>query len=181
MIKFIFKKKVFYRIESKKRKNTQKEENIMFCSNCGKELPDNAAFCPECGAAQKTVPQEEAPQAAPQETPAEPIYSAPSQTPPQAAYQQPVYQQNQYQQNQPPYQQQAPYQPAAPVDSGSFGWAVLGFFFPIVGLILFLVWKDQKPLSSKKAGIGALVGAILSVVSTILFYVLIIGASMMMY
>ena len=147
----------------------------MFCSNCGKELTDNVAFCPECGAAQ-TAPQEEAPQAAPQDTPAEPIYSAPPQTPPQAAYQQPVYQQ-------PPYQQTAPPPNYAPpvVDSGSFGWAVLGFFFPIVGLILFLVWKDQKPLSSKKAGIGALVGAILSVVSTILFYVLIIGASMMMY
>ena len=180
MIKLIFKKKVFLSNQVDKTENTQKEENIMFCSNCGKELPDNAAFCPECGAAQ-SAPAEETPQAAPQEIPAEPIYSAPSQTPPQAAYQQPVYQQNQYQQNQPPYQQQAPYQPAAPVDSGSFGWAVLGFFFPIVGLILFLVWKDQKPLSSKKAGIGALVGVILSVVSTILFYVLIIGASMMMY
>ena len=105
----------------------------MFCSNCGKELTDNVAFCPECGAAQ-TAPQEEAPQAAPQDTPAEPIYSAPPQTPPQAAYQQPVYQQ-------PPYQQTAPPPNYAPpvVDSGSFGWAVLGFFFPIVGLILFLV------------------------------------------
>ena len=161
----------------------------MFCSNCGKELTDNVAFCPECGAAQKTVPQEEALQATPQETPAEPVYSAPQtppQTPPQTtyqqpSYQQPVYQQNQYQQNQPPYQQQVPYQPAAPVDNGSFGWAVLGFFFPIVGLILFLVWKDQKPLSSKKAGIGALVGVILSVVFYVLVYVLIFGAAMMMY
>lgn len=157
----------------------------MFCSNCGKELTDNAAFCPECGAAQ-TAPQEEAPQAAPQEIPTEPVYSAQPQTPPQTSYQQPsyqqpVYQQNQYQQNQPPYQQQAPYQPAAPVDSGSFGWAVLGFFFPIVGLILFLVWKDQKPLSSKKAGIGALVGVILSVVFYVLVYVVIFGAAMMMY
>ncbi|MGM9567135.1 MAG: zinc ribbon domain-containing protein [Clostridia bacterium] len=157
----------------------------MFCSNCGKELTDNVAFCPECGAAQQTVSQEEAPQAAPQDTPAESVYSAP-QTPPQTtyqqpSYQQPVYQQNQYQQNQPPYQQQAPYQPAAPVDNGSFGWAVLGFFFPIVGLILFLVWKDQKPLSSKKAGIGALVGVILSVVFYVLVYVLIFGAAMMMY
>ena len=22
----------------------------MFCGNCGKKLPDDAAFCPECGA-----------------------------------------------------------------------------------------------------------------------------------
>ena len=43
-------------------------------------------------------------------------------------------------------------------DSGSFGWAVLGFFIPLVGLILWLVWKDTKPKSAKMAGIGALVG-----------------------
>ena len=43
-------------------------------------------------------------------------------------------------------------------DQGNFGWAVLGFFFPIVGLILFLCWMDTKKKSSKQAGIGALVG-----------------------
>lgn len=53
-------------------------------------------------------------------------------------------------------------------DSGSFGWAVLGFFIPIVGLVLYLVWRDQKPLSAKKAGIGALV----SVITGIVLYVL---------
>jgi len=45
-------------------------------------------------------------------------------------------------------------------DSGSAGWAVLGFFFPIVGLILYLVWKDDKPNSSKQAGKGALISVI---------------------
>lgn len=44
------------------------------------------------------------------------------------------------------------------VDSGSFGWAVLGFLIPIVGLILFLVWRNTKPKSAKMAGIGAIVG-----------------------
>lgn len=65
------------------------------------------------------------------------------------------------QQPQAEYQQapQQPYQaPQAPVDGGSFGWAVLGFCFPLVGLILYLVWKNNKPFSAKKAGIGALVG-----------------------
>lgn len=47
-------------------------------------------------------------------------------------------------------------------DSGSFGWAVLGFFIPLVGLILWLVWKDTKPKSAKMAGIGALVGVVIS-------------------
>ncbi len=58
------------------------------------------------------------------------------------------------------------------VDTGSFGWAVLGFFIPIVGLILYLVWKPTKPLSAKKAGIGALVGVIVDVVFTILAFIL---------
>lgn len=49
-------------------------------------------------------------------------------------------------------------------DSGSIGWAVLGFFIPIVGLVLFLVWKNTKPQCAKMAGIGALVGACLSLI-----------------
>jgi hypothetical protein len=50
--------------------------------------------------------------------------------------------------------------------------AVLGFFWPLVGLILYLVWKDKTPLKAKSAGKGALIGVIVSVASTILFYVL---------
>ena len=42
------------------------------------------------------------------------------------------------------------------VDNGGFGWGLLGCCLPIVGLILFLVWKDQKPKTAKAAGIGAL-------------------------
>ena len=52
----------------------------------------------------------------------------------------------------------------AVVDNGGFGWGVLGCCSPIVGLILFLVWKDTKPKTAKAAGIGALVSTILGVV-----------------
>ena len=52
----------------------------------------------------------------------------------------------------------------AVVDKGGFGWGVLGCCIPIVGLILFLVWKDTKPKTAKAAGIGALVSTILGVV-----------------
>ena len=52
----------------------------------------------------------------------------------------------------------------AVVDNGGFGWGVLGCCIPIVGLILFLVWKDTKPKTAKAAGIGALVSVILGVV-----------------
>lgn len=47
-------------------------------------------------------------------------------------------------------------------DSGSFGWAVLGFLIPIVGWILYFVWKNQKPNSAKMAGIGGIVGFLVS-------------------
>ena len=52
----------------------------------------------------------------------------------------------------------------AVVDKGGFGWGLLGWCLPIVGLILFLVWKDTKPKTAKAAGIGALVSVILAVV-----------------
>ncbi|MGE6600008.1 zinc ribbon domain-containing protein [Bacillus proteolyticus] len=42
-------------------------------------------------------------------------------------------------------------------DRGGFGWGVLGCCVPIVGLILYLVWRDEKPKSAKAAGIGALI------------------------
>lgn len=56
-------------------------------------------------------------------------------------------------------------------DNGSFGWAVLGFFIPIAGLILYLVWKTEKPLSARRAGIGALVSVIVGAVLTVLLII----------
>ena len=53
-------------------------------------------------------------------------------------------------------------------DAPSGGFAVLSFFFPIVGLILYLVWHDTLPLKAKSAGKGALAGVITSVGLTIL-------------
>ena len=52
----------------------------------------------------------------------------------------------------------------AVVDKGGFGWGLLGWCLPIVGLILFLVWKDTKPKTAKAASIGALVSTILAIV-----------------
>lgn len=47
---------------------------------------------------------------------------------------------------------------------GNFGWAVLGFFIPIVGWILYFVWKNQKPGDAKMAGIGGIVGFIINLI-----------------
>ena len=62
-------------------------------------------------------------------------------------------------------------------DTGSAGWAVLGFCIPLGGLILFLVWKDSKPKSSSTAGKGALVVVIVGAFC----YMLLICCSSAMY
>lgn len=61
-------------------------------------------------------------------------------------------------------------------DKGGFLWGALGCCIPIVGLILFLVWKDNKPKTAKAAGIGAIVGVVVCVVAYILMIVLGLGA-----
>lgn len=75
---------------------------------------------------------------------------------PQAYYQQP--QPTLYAQQYTQPQTQYATQPQQSDDTGSVGWGILGFFIPLVGLILWLVWKDTKPKNAKSAGIGALIG-----------------------
>lgn len=58
------------------------------------------------------------------------------------------------------------------VDNGGFWWGLLGCCIPIVGLVLFLVWKGTKPKTAKSAGIGALVGVILGVLLYIILIVI---------
>lgn len=67
------------------------------------------------------------------------------------------------------------------VDSGSVWWGVLGCCIPIVGLVLYIVWKDTKPESAKKAGIGAIIGFVISCIPTGLYIIGAIGAASMMY
>lgn len=113
----------------------------MFCSHCGKQVDENASFCASCGSQLNTGN----------------IQNGNSQqnfnqmSPNQMA-------------NQPMQQGYNGYiQPQPMVDSGSVGWAFLGFFVPIVGLILFCVWREDKPKSSKMAGLGALICVCISV------------------
>ena len=60
-------------------------------------------------------------------------------------YQQPAYRQGGYAQDQ---------------DVPSTGMNVLSFFLPGVGLILYLIWKDQFPIKAKAVGKHALIGVI---------------------
>lgn len=58
-------------------------------------------------------------------------------------------------------------------EGSTVGWGILGFFIPIVGFILWLIWKDEHPVRAKSAGIGCLVSICLGVVGVILYVVLV--------
>ena len=55
--------------------------------------------------------------------------------------------------------QQRPYQRSN--DVGGFGWGLLGFCVPLAGLILYLVWKDERPRTANAVGGGALLNVVL--------------------
>jgi hypothetical protein len=58
-------------------------------------------------------------------------------------------------------------------DAGGIGWWFLGFFFPLIGLILYLVWKQTQPKNSSMVGRGALVGFIANVLILILYSIIV--------
>ena len=128
---------------------------MSYCQKCGAQLKDDAKFCSECG---EPVRREN-------------TYSYVQPESHEYSYGKPD-ENNQYN-----YAQSYNENMDKPKDSGSWGWGVLGFFFPIVGLILLLVWSKDKPKSAKAAGIGALISAIIGIVS--FFVRLIFGAILM--
>ncbi|MBU1145526.1 MAG: zinc ribbon domain-containing protein [Firmicutes bacterium] len=57
------------------------------------------------------------------------------------------------------------------VNEGStIGFGVLGFFIPLAGIILFIIWKDKRPKASKSAGIGAVIGFVGAIIYGILMW-----------
>ena len=60
-------------------------------------------------------------------------------------------------------------------DKRGFGWAFLGFIQPVIGLILYLIWKDDYPNRSKSCGIGALVSVICYAAFIVCYIIFIVG------
>ena len=57
-------------------------------------------------------------------------------------------------------------------DNSNLGFAILGFFIPIVGLILFLIYEEKKPKRAKSAIKGTLIGFITEIVLAIILVIL---------
>ena len=53
-------------------------------------------------------------------------------------------------------------------DNNDLAFGILGFFIPIAGLILYLVYEKDNPERAKCAGKGALIGVIVSVALSII-------------
>ena len=55
-----------------------------------------------------------------------------------------------------------------PNDAPSSGYAVLSFFFPLIGLILFLLWTNTSPQKAKSCRKGALICIVVNVIAVII-------------
>ena len=65
--------------------------------------------------------------------------------------------------------------PSFAQDSPSFGLAIVGFLFPLIGVIMYIAWLNTLPFRARSAGKGALTGVIVSLVSTVIIYIYTIG------
>lgn len=180
-----------------KKCNSELPVNAKSCSECGTlvdvQMPEDVNINkadvtaqPEQGRNQYQTQYAYSPEASyqqPQQPQQQPFGQQGYNQPPygsQPGYQQPPYgSQPGYQQ--PPYgsqpgYQQPPYGQPVNADIPSTGMNVLAFFIPIVGLVLYLVWKDQFPVKAKAVGkwglIGFIAGFVFSFISMIFSVVL---------
>lgn len=108
----------------------------MRCPNCNHEVKEGMLFCQQCGTKIEAL-----------RTPTEAVA-----TPQAINLQESIIPTEKLQKS--PVKN-------APVEGGTFGWAVLGFLLFPVGLILFFIWRREHPKRAKSSGKGALLGLVL--------------------
>jgi hypothetical protein len=110
------------------------------CSKCGNNLYGNKTKCPFCG---------------------EPIRSGSSYPKTSNPSGNNNFTSNSYQSSSNGSSTNYRANSAASIDSGGAGWGLLGFCLPIIGIILYLVWQEEKPLTAKACLNGALISILI--------------------
>lgn len=126
----------------------------MICPKCGNNVDDNMRFCGACGTDVKASEQ----QAQSQQYG---YYEQKQQYNPNYSNQN-YNQYNGYNQNNP-----------QPVDKPETLLNVLSFFFPIVGIILYFIERDTKPVRAKAALKWSLISIGVSVAFVVLWILLV--------
>lgn len=137
---------------------------MAYCNKCNAPNPEGAKFCTACGA-----PLEEATE---QNVQSSSYYNAqkPSDTSSQGVYYQPAQGDNAQQSGyyQPTGNDYTYTQPEKPQEEkASVGLAILSFFFPVVGIILYFVMKKDRPKTAKKSLTCAIASFAISVIFSI--------------
>jgi hypothetical protein len=135
----------------------------MFCQNCGSSNDPRSRFCIKCGAKLNgTDADASAADGAPFGVTPPPTFKNRTDGTPNGAFN------DGYNAPKPTFQNQGA-QGSNPNDAPSCGIGLLCFIWPVIGLILYLVWRDTKPLAAKSAGMYALVSVIVRVAALLLY------------
>ena len=114
---------------------------VITCENCSHQYQDSSAFCPSCGQANRFYVK-----------PKTVVPSRPSPSPHQDSYQ----------------SSSTPQYSNTPAEGDTTIYAVIGFFFWFVGIILYLALKESRPKAAQSALNGSLTIIILAIVIVVL-------------
>lgn len=140
----------------------------MYCNKCGSNVAEGTKFCPTCGNDLTVVQNEQVVAEQPTTNVETNINEGEVNNVAQPAMPEV---------NAQPVTPEATTQ-AAPVkeDKANIGLAILSWFIPLAGLIIFIAQKEKSPKTAKVSGICALISFLLSLLVVGLSFVFVIGA-----
>ncbi len=130
----------------------------MLCNWCGKQVDSNSKFCPNCG---KEILKEEKEVSSENLKTEEKTASQTSDNKVDEAVNETKSSDN-----------------SVVVEKANVGLAILSFFIPLAGLIIFLVKKDDEPKTAKTSGICAIVGFLLGFILSFIMTFLVINGGL---
>lgn len=167
------------------------------CNNCGKIVPEDTSFCPDCGSSIFNAINDTSADVSTQETENSPfntVNAVPTQSDSvRSAFEQPdqsfgktdpvVTQQPFTSVESMPIENKQPLYGSAPVtqtatmtaevtnDKANVGLVILSVFIPIVGIILWIVKKKETPKAAKSYGLAGLITMLVNLVLSIVIFV----------